>query len=367
MPGNVAIDARDVQNLVNGDIHGDQVGRDKFGGDHVSGNKVTIQIHNTVIDTETMKPLGIIDSDGMISEDLRRICDLVSSMIFADLQRNPQDPQYPAVLHLRETRIALEEFHTLRYTGVLDTRKSGCEMRFSDIIPLIPASPLPEPNTTLRFYTSMRNIRHGPGVSKIKTIPDFGKLKRWLANCPSGLVFVKGVYSTRHLLRDFAADVITMLIQQKLRLIWLLQPKGIEFQDFDTVEVVKQLVFQIMQLNHTPVDERRAAHTTARFREARTVDDWFGLLGCILVGIEQIYIVVDLEALGVQKQKYNWTHRFSELFHELQTRGISTIIKVILMSHRRYPKVGARLECDFVYDISGTVAPRASPVFRSAR
>lgn len=34
------VHARDVRNLVNGNVAGDQIGGSKFGGDQVGGNKV---------------------------------------------------------------------------------------------------------------------------------------------------------------------------------------------------------------------------------------------------------------------------------------------------------------------------------------
>ncbi|RDH29964.1 hypothetical protein BDQ94DRAFT_173452 [Aspergillus welwitschiae] len=375
MPVTVAIDAHDVQNLVNGDVNGDQVGRDKFGGDHVLGNKVQsprrlfvenipplppglmpwignqviIQICNTAVDSATIEQLGLIESDGTISQNFRRICDLVSRMILADLQSNPQQPTMSG---LRETKIALEEFQTLRYTGVLDTRLNRREIRFDDIISLIPASPLPDPNITLRFYASMRNLRQRKGILKSQSLPVSSKILRWLENSSSGLICLKGNYSRRQLLRDVAADVITMLIEQKVHLVWLLQPNGGDFQEFDKIEATKQLVFQVMQLNHTSMDERSASLTRAMIREARTAHDWFGLLGRALLGIEQIFIVIDLEALGVQRQEFRWAHEFSGLLQDLQSRGVTTVTKIILLSHREYSTEGVRHDCDFVFDIS---------------
>ena len=42
MSTDATINTRDVQNLVNGDVRGDQTGGDKVAGDKIAGNKVSL-------------------------------------------------------------------------------------------------------------------------------------------------------------------------------------------------------------------------------------------------------------------------------------------------------------------------------------
>lgn len=228
-------------------------------------------------------------------------------------------------------------FHTLHYTGILDTRKSGSKMRFSAILPIIVTSALEDPKAILHAYTSIRNIRQRNECIRSNILQGFQQMQGWIVNPGSSLAFIKSSFAARHALRDFAADFIHLLLKQNIPVIWALHPKRTTPQEYTVLDVLKSLVSQILQQSHSMLNERCASRTAARCRDACTTDDWFNILGSALSWTRLIYIAVDLDirASAGQSQEYNWLSGFSKLFDELQARQISTMVKVIFLTCRK--------------------------------
>ena len=71
-------------------------------------DEVTIEVHNTIYDAAAINQLRLTGSDEEISEDLKRICQLVSSMSLKGLQKKIAVHQRSSVSGARELRQALE-------------------------------------------------------------------------------------------------------------------------------------------------------------------------------------------------------------------------------------------------------------------
>lgn len=259
------------------------------------------------------------------------------------------------------------EFHTLYYTGTLDTSKSGSEMRFSDLLPFIATSTLGDPKATLQAYASMRNIRQQNDSIWSNILRDFQRLQGWVVKPCSSLAFIKSSFDivTRHALRDFAADFIHLLLKKNIPVIWALYPKGPNTHEYTAIDILKSLVSQILKQSPSMLDERCASLTAAGCRDACTEDDWFNILGSALSCFKLIYIAVDLDfrASTGQMQKNNWSSGFSKLFEELQTRQISTMVKVIFLTCRKSKIMSAKAEYCNIFNIGSTpAAGRATSV-----
>ena len=75
--------------------------------------------------------------------------------------------------------------------------------------------------------------------------------------------------------------------------------------------------------------------TAKRFQSARTEDDWFNLLGSVLEGLPQIYIIMDLEVLGKRTDdQYPIPNAFARLVDQLEQRQVRTVVKIALISYR---------------------------------
>ncbi|GFF30049.1 hypothetical protein IFM58399_02462 [Aspergillus lentulus] len=344
MADGVAIHTHDVRNLVNGNVVGDQIG-----GDQVAGNKITLEMRNIIFDPAIVSQLGLKDSDSSISKDLQRICQLVSIMILTETEGNLSKSPH-TVVGLPETRRALEEFHTLRYTGTFDTSKGGPGLNLSNILPSLTIPTLADPEATLRYYAIMCKIRRQKEGDTTCSLRRSRRLQGWAAETRSSLLLVKGSFPTRHLLRDLAADMICLLRKEKSIVAWVLQAKSQQQHAHGVVDILKELVSQILQQNPATFTERRASLTARRIRDASTAEDWCSVLGSVLGGINEIYLVIDTEAFADQAKEYGWSCHFASLFNELQARRITTTVKVMFISCRKPVIRQFQTDCGTVID-----------------
>jgi hypothetical protein len=197
------------------------------------------------------------------------------------------------------------------------------------------SSSLGDPDLALLFYASMRNIRRRQKCTDNSIFRNSKQLQTWGSDPHSSMVLVNGSFQTRHIARDFTVDIIDLLVEEKIPVVWALKPKSDQSQEYTSTDVLKQLVSQVLKQNHTLLNERSASLNAAKFQSARTEQDWFNLLGSALVGLPQICIIVDLEALGRRgDDQPSWAYAFNVLFKELRSRQIPTIVKVAFMMYR---------------------------------
>ncbi|KUJ15209.1 uncharacterized protein LY89DRAFT_648419 [Mollisia scopiformis] len=234
----------------------------------------------------------------------------------------------------------MESYSTLNHARLLDTNRSVCEIQFSQILSFIHASPFDPPEHIRQFYSSMRNRRRQHDKFLLHALHESPSLKTFGTEPTSSQIIVSSPFRTRHLVRDFAADVLDILDGARTPVVWILHKPSSDISEqklITRIEVVKQLVYQILQKNHTMLDERSFSLSAVRFQSARTENEWFALLGSVLAGFKQIYIVVDTALLGeIEEERLTttWLKRFRELFAELRNRPNSTVVKVLFINYK---------------------------------
>jgi len=136
--------------------------------------------------------------------------------------------------------------------------------------------------------------------------------------------------------RDFAVDAIDLITTAHVPVVWALSFQGLDSGAGGPLDVLKYLVSQVLQLNHTLLNERSAALSAARFQSAKSCQDWLNLLGSVLQGLEQIYIIIDLDVLGQGlREDIPWPDLFIQLADGLSARSLHTIVKVAFICSRR--------------------------------
>lgn len=216
----------------------------------------------------------------------------------------------------------------------LDTSRRVCEIQFSQILTFAATTPLVGPETTRGIYVSMRNRRRrlkGMGPAPFRSTPQ--SLQAWATERQSSLIVFRGSFRARNALNDFVADTIDLILDANIPAVWVLQSRN-EGQ-YSSVDILKQLVLQVLQQNHTLLDERSASLNAAQYQSATTEDEWFNLLGSVLVGLAQIYIIVDAEILDSSiNDRLTWACAFRKLFDELRGRGVNTVVKVAITGYK---------------------------------
>lgn len=134
-----------------------------------------------------------------------------------------------------------------------------------------------------------------------------------------------------------------LALGNKIPTVWVLNPtKDARYRDPQITDLLKQLVSQVLRLNHTMLDERSLALSAARFQSATTEREWFDILGSVMRGLDQLYVVIDVECLHRPDDStaaFSWLEAFRGLFNGLRVRGTRTVVKVVLVNYLRALKV----------------------------
>jgi ABC-type enterochelin transport system permease subunit len=74
-------------------------------------------------------------------------------------------------------------------------------------------------------------------------------------------------------------------------------PTDERYRKPNSVDVLKQLVLQTLKLNRTMLDDYSSALSTLKFQTNTTEGEWLDLLGSVLLGLDQLYVVINMECL----------------------------------------------------------------------
>jgi hypothetical protein len=164
------------------------------------------------------------------------------------------------------------------------------------------------------------------------------RFNNWKSSKASALILVKGDYKTRQEVKGFTVNIVRLVRQEGIPVVWALKPPhGSSKESLSTVDLLKDLICQILRLNISVHTERLASLSCAQFRTAETLDQWFALLAMVLDKISLLYIVVDIEAVNVAFAKstkdFSWLSSFSSLIQSLSKRRIETKLKIVLVSY----------------------------------
>ncbi|KAF4451241.1 hypothetical protein FALBO_16362 [Fusarium albosuccineum] len=232
-----------------------------------------------------------------------------------------------------EIKASLEKYSQLHYSGLIDTNRKISEVQFSQILTFMSDSVLPDPVTLRQCYASRRNRRRRIDAGKSQLLLDSNQLQEWGARTESSQLLVQGCFRSRHFTRDFAIDMIDLIVNAGVPIVWALDPDRQPGTTFTSMDVLKYISSQVLKLNHTMLNERSASLNAARFQSISTEAEWFSLLGAVLDGLQQIYLVIDLELLnGTVTPDVSWLTEFPRLFESLAGRNIRTVVKVAFIN-----------------------------------
>jgi hypothetical protein len=184
-----------------------------------------------------------------------------------------------------------------------------------------------------QYYASRRNRRCRNDSHIHRPCLDSTQLQKWGGMAESSQVLIQGSFRDRHVVRDFAIDMIDLISDASVPVVWALDPNHKPDTAFTLVDVLKYMASQILQLNHTMLNERSVSLSAARFQSTTAEAGWFSLLGSVLEGLQQIYIVIDLELLNRSvTSETSWLAEFPRLFKSLVARNIRTLVKVAFIN-----------------------------------
>lgn len=225
-------------------------------------------------------------------------------------------------------------YHSIQHSGLIDTNRRVCEIQFSLLMSFTSASPFSTPEFSRNYYTVRRNCNRRRGLDNNKVVQDSLQLRAWSSGKESSQLGICGSFNTRQTVRDFAADMIDLITEAQVPVLWALNIPHSELQ-YSPEDIIKYIISQVLRKNHTLLNERSAALNAARYQSATTVDDWVALLGKVLEGLPHAYLIIDVDFLqNSEGTVTSWTQLFQRLFEGLEARGARTILKVALLGSR---------------------------------
>jgi hypothetical protein len=224
----------------------------------------------------------------------------------------------------------------------IELHQSILAIQLSQIVNVVSTPALADSHSSFQACLFMRNkrrLRSSPGIESL-ILRDI-RIQRWAASSQSSLIIVKGTHRSRFCIQDFCKNVIELLLNGDVPALWILRTidrhERSTIQQPSTVHLLKALISQALKLNCALHTDYKLSSRLQMYLSATTESEWFALLASMLEGLPRVYVVIDIEALGPSHAElaanFSWAMVFLKLFQDLRTRGIKTLVKVVLVSY----------------------------------
>lgn len=230
---------------------------------------------------------------------------------------------------------------SLQSTSFLDTSKRLTDLQLDQIMDNLACARKLDPLKSLQlcYYAYRKSVSSNrPEMGQEAPFWGHPKFESWKSSQGTALIMVKGDYKARQVINSFGLNIIRLLRQNGIPVVWALKsPGGSSEESVSAVDIVKDLICQILRLNINQHTERSFSLSCAQFRAAETPAQWFDLLAKVLDQLSLLYIVIDIEAVSIAYAKttegFSWMSSFSTLLRSLSERQSKTKVKVLLVSY----------------------------------
>ncbi|KAI9147502.1 N-carbamoyl-L-amino-acid hydrolase [Paramyrothecium foliicola] len=245
-------------------------------------------------------------------------------------------------LELMDTKLKLMDImaaQALHSSALINTDKRLIDLQFSSI-----SSFLAETNTgnAMSCYqhikTLVRESKPGSDQPLTNNFWLSPKLSQWSSATTSKLTLLQGKPKVQTIMQEVYINLIEQLRNKAVPIIWALPTSQVQSgTGLSTVDLLKHLVLQVMQLQKKAPYESEMTRLCTQFKTSTTEREWIRLLIEALTGIgPQCYIVVDLSAVNQRLQPvergFTWMHCFEALFAGLSASAHGPKVKVCLVS-----------------------------------
>jgi hypothetical protein len=169
----------------------------------------------------------------------------------------------------------------------------------------------------------------------------------WASKDDCSLLILQGNSVYLNLIEKASVDLVDYLECNKRQVFWVFGvPVGKFTRSYyqntggeTTRRLLRNIVVQIVK-GHTGFSSlKRLATLVGLMRNASSADEWFEILGFVLEGLNEAYIVVDMGVVGADLQlMVSWPTSFARLFRTLRERSPKAVLKVFLTVCRALPK-----------------------------
>ncbi|KAF5532526.1 hypothetical protein FMEXI_12326 [Fusarium mexicanum] len=205
-------------------------------------------------------------------------------------------------LTINDLLTKIETFHSIQTSSQLDTNQKLSSLQLSQALATFSQS-LEDPKSLYKHHLFLRNRRaSGRGVAV--STNEFWlspKLAKW-SSCPhSSLTIIRGSFTTRWAIQDFAIDVIQAVNMMNIPAIWVLgsATKTSPNAMLSPADLVRYLTYQALQIEGIVTTEKQMSLRHSQLEEAKTSQDWLALFKLIMEDLGgQVYIIIDLATVS---------------------------------------------------------------------
>ena len=163
-----------------------------------------------------------------------------------------------------------------------------CSIQLNQILSLSFLEKLPTSGESLEYCQSIRRrSRHRMTLP----LPDVSRLTDWASEPTKTLLILQG--SSSVVSKAFMIDLIGLVRDAKMPILWALRYANYWDSPTTTIDILRMLVLQAMQVNPQVMTHGSHPITMACIREAASTSDWLDLLARALQGIPRIFIALD--------------------------------------------------------------------------
>lgn len=235
-----------------------------------------------------------------------------------------------------------QAFHSLQTSAQLDTNQKLSSLQLAQALATFSQS-LENPKSLYKHHLFLRN-RRASGRGATVTTNEFWlspKLARW-SSCPhSSLTIIRGSFTTRWAIQDFAIDIIQAVTMMNIPAIWVLGSANKTSPNamLSPADLVRYLTYQALQVEGTVMTEKQMSLRHSQLEEAKTSQDWLALFRLIMQDLGgQIYIIIDLATVSSGPKgsgQANLISQLNEMLEDLSNKkpqkGSRTKVKIILL------------------------------------
>ncbi|KAF4968393.1 hypothetical protein FSARC_4190 [Fusarium sarcochroum] len=243
-------------------------------------------------------------------------------------------------LTINDLLTSIEAFHSIQTSAQLDTNQTLSAPQLSQALSTF-LQQFEDPDQLYKNHLFLRN-RRASGRGSTTSTNEFwlsSKLSRWSSSQQSSLAIIRGTFTTRWTIQDFAVDVIQAVTMSTIPALWVLGSthKARKNAMFDTTDLMRYLACQALQLAGTVTTEKQISLRHSQLENAKSIKEWLDLFKLIVQDSKgQIYLVIDLATVHSRAKKLdelNFIHQLSQMLSEISDQKSLVSVKVILLAY----------------------------------
>lgn len=222
--------------------------------------------------------------------------------------------------------------------GMVDTNRS---VTVSDVDALLATCDVPldfDQQAALRLSTNLRRRRVLSGQYTPVDAMTRNKLQKIAEEPISSVLVIEGSTSQRTILQDAHVEVVNVAQDGQVLILFIMDTAGCgRHRSLSAMHILKSLAFQVLRANVGLHCERSLRHTFVRIGNAVTVQDWLNILVFALMGLRQVYIVINLFS---QQYTYDcsaptehifWITALDTMLRQLSQSPNRPVVKILLL------------------------------------